>query len=97
MFFRRISWARAREAWNQPKAFRPRWSTMEVMESAAHPELVRNARKHATTPLITVTARTTAELFTLTKADGCAVYPEADLNATGRPRAPSSPPASSRA
>jgi N-acyl-D-amino-acid deacylase len=32
--------ARAREAWNHPKAFRPRWSTMEVMESAAHPELV---------------------------------------------------------
>ncbi len=32
--------ARAREVWNAPKSFRPRWSTMEIMESAAHPELV---------------------------------------------------------
>ena len=31
---------RAREAWNHKKAFRPRWSTMEVMETAAHPELI---------------------------------------------------------
>ncbi|MDH4148366.1 MAG: amidohydrolase family protein [Acidimicrobiia bacterium] len=31
---------RARDAWNDKKAFRPRWSTMEVMESAAHPELI---------------------------------------------------------
>ncbi len=29
---------RAREYWNNSRAFRPRWSTMEVMESAAHPE-----------------------------------------------------------
>ncbi|MGE0726937.1 MAG: amidohydrolase family protein [Acidimicrobiia bacterium] len=34
--------ARARQAWDDDKlrAFRPRWSTMEIMESAAHPELV---------------------------------------------------------
>jgi N-acyl-D-aspartate/D-glutamate deacylase len=31
---------RAREAWNQDRRFRPRWSTMQVMESAAHPELI---------------------------------------------------------
>ncbi len=31
---------RAREAWNATRAFRPRWSTMEVMESSAQPELV---------------------------------------------------------
>ena len=29
---------RAREYWNNTRAFRPRWSTMEIMESAAHPE-----------------------------------------------------------
>ncbi len=35
------SWRqRAREAWNAPKAFRPRWSTMEIMETNAHPELI---------------------------------------------------------
>jgi N-acyl-D-amino-acid deacylase len=31
---------RARDAWSGEKAFRPRWSTIEVMETAAHPELV---------------------------------------------------------
>ena len=31
---------RAREAWNEKRALRPRWSTMEVMESAANPELI---------------------------------------------------------
>ncbi len=31
---------RAREQWNANKAFRPRWSTMEIMESTAHPELI---------------------------------------------------------
>jgi N-acyl-D-aspartate/D-glutamate deacylase len=31
---------RVREVWNEPKAFRPRWSTMEVMESAANPDLI---------------------------------------------------------
>lgn len=29
---------RAREAWDLPKALRPRWSTIEIMMSAAHPE-----------------------------------------------------------
>lgn len=31
---------RARDGWDQPKAFKPRWSTMEVMVSAANPDLV---------------------------------------------------------
>ncbi len=31
---------RAREAWNEKRAFRPRWSTMEIMETQAHPQLV---------------------------------------------------------
>jgi len=31
---------RARDEWDQPKAFRPRWSTMEIMESTAHAELI---------------------------------------------------------
>ncbi len=31
---------RAREAWSGTKSFKPRWSTMEIMESSAHPELV---------------------------------------------------------
>ncbi|MCP5029075.1 MAG: amidohydrolase family protein [Actinomycetia bacterium] len=31
---------RAREWWDQPKSFRPRWSTMEVMESTANPDLI---------------------------------------------------------
>ncbi|MGF1597905.1 MAG: amidohydrolase family protein [Acidimicrobiales bacterium] len=30
---------RAREAWNGERAFRPRWSTMEIMESTANPDL----------------------------------------------------------
>jgi N-acyl-D-aspartate/D-glutamate deacylase len=35
------SWRqRAREVWDGDRRFRPRWSTMEVMESAAHPELI---------------------------------------------------------
>ena len=32
--------ARVREAWNAPKMLKPRWSTMEIMESTASPELV---------------------------------------------------------
>jgi N-acyl-D-aspartate/D-glutamate deacylase len=36
-----VAWRdRAREYWNNTRAFRPRWSTMEIMESAAHPEHV---------------------------------------------------------
>ncbi len=31
---------RAREVWNESRAFRPRWSTMEIMMSSAHPEHV---------------------------------------------------------
>ncbi|MEA3218096.1 MAG: hypothetical protein QOJ19_4252 [Acidimicrobiia bacterium] len=31
---------RARDFWNQDRRFRPRWSTMQIMESAAHPELI---------------------------------------------------------
>jgi len=31
---------RAREVWDMPKAFRPRWSTMEVMEAASQPDLI---------------------------------------------------------
>jgi len=32
--------ARVRAAWDEDRRFRPRWSTMQVMESAAHPELI---------------------------------------------------------
>lgn len=32
--------ARVREAWLAPKMLKPRWSTMEVMESSASPELI---------------------------------------------------------
>src|SRR4051812_10477063 len=32
--------ARVREAWDADKRFRPRWSTMQVMESATNPELI---------------------------------------------------------
>ncbi len=31
---------RARDAWNDKRTIRPRWSTMDIMESAVHPELV---------------------------------------------------------
>ena len=31
---------RVREIWDAPKSFRPRWSTMEVMESSANPDLI---------------------------------------------------------
>ncbi|MFN0090426.1 MAG: N-acyl-D-amino-acid deacylase family protein [Acidimicrobiales bacterium] len=32
--------ARVREAWNDKRTIRPRWSTMEILESAANPALV---------------------------------------------------------